>query len=461
MKPDDCKLMYGSTPESFRRRVACALRETEEKPMKRKYTAALVIAVVVLLTAAAYAAFSSQVAEFFGKYYGKDMQTWLEQGDVATVGQAFTMDGVVFTVDEVVYRNNGLYGIGTIRPQEGGNVVIIAEDHLPDEPYGYDIYGEGGKPEQAPDGTPTIADVVREKGGRLLIVRTLPERIGVDGGDLLNLPCVGYTQMPQRDGSIQFSFEASDAVAVAQGDVYTISMWASVCEMTADGQALENTRHGETWTVEIEPTPMYGQEPDAEPEPAATAEPDVSAAGKPEITVPQAYTNTGSLPVYAAVTRDFGMDLRPELFNQSGIAREDSYLITFKDEAQLSWAPEALFYEEYRGAYNANYKDPQMKESLIPLETIAHAASDLAGDVYSGWPDNGACWAGITLQKTALAGITLDEAKAKLEALLSALQVEGYTCDYALDMDVARIQTMGGQMNQMIQENEYCNPPNP
>jgi len=250
--------MYGTTPESFKRRVAFALRETEAKPVKRKLkarTAMIVAAVLVLLMAAAYAAFSSQVTALFGKMYGKDTKTWLEKGDVATANQSFTLDGVVFTVDEVVYRNNGLYGVGTIRPQEE-TTVIIAEDHTPDEPIGYDVYGEGGAPEKAPDGTPTIADVAAEKGGKLLVVHTLPDQIGVDGGTMLSPGCVGYGAVPQRDGSLKFTFEVSDGYAIEEGETYSILMWSSVCEMTPDGETLEDTRHGENWTVTITPTPI-------------------------------------------------------------------------------------------------------------------------------------------------------------------------------------------------------------
>lgn len=67
---------------------------------------------------------------------------------MATVNQSFVLDEVEFTLDEVVYRDNGLYGIGTIRPQEGSNAVIIPEDHLPQDPYGYDVHSAGGKPKK-------------------------------------------------------------------------------------------------------------------------------------------------------------------------------------------------------------------------------------------------------------------------------------------------------------------------
>lgn len=251
--------MYGTTPESFKRRVALAVKKTEAQPVKRKFavrTALLAAMAMVLLMAAAYAAFSSQVTAFFGKLYGSDMQTWLEKGDVATANQSFTLQGVTFTLEEVVYRNNGLYGVGAIRPQEGSAAVLITEDYTPDAPYGYDIYGAGGISEEAPAGTPTIADVVREKGGKLMMARTLPDRIGVDGGELLSPGTIGYTLVPQRDGSIRFSFELSDAYAVEAGEIYTIQMWVSVYEMTADGDIKADARHSGTWTVEIRPTPI-------------------------------------------------------------------------------------------------------------------------------------------------------------------------------------------------------------
>lgn len=456
MTANDCKQLYGTAPESFRRRVAFALTKTEGKPMKHTVrTIVLVTLILLLLMAAAYAAFSSQVTEYFGRLYGNDTKEWLEQGDVAAVNQSLTIDGVVFTLDEVVYRNNGLYGIGTIRPQEGSQDVVIAEDHTPDEPFGYDIYGEGGKAETAPAGAPTIADVAKEKGGRIRMVRAMPDLVGVDGGTMLDLGTIGYSLMPQRDGSIVYSFEASDGFAIEEGQTYIVQMYASLYEMTPDGEVLQDTRQTGTWTAEFRPVPI--NEPTAEPAKANNAP--AQTIGDVTLIVPEEYTKNGTLPVYQATARDFGASLQPELFNTSGIAKKEDYLITYNDEAQLSWAPEALFYAEYQGTYNGNYKNPELEPDIIPLETLSCAAADLAGDVYSGWPDGGKAWEGIALHKTALSGITLDEAMAKVEALLAALQLEGYACDYALDMDVERIRSMGAAMNRMIEENETWNSP--
>ncbi len=258
MKQNDFTSLYGTTPESFKARVSLALQQLEKPPMKRKITTRTLLiaaALLILFMAVVYAAFSSQVAAFFGRSYGNGMQSWLEKGDVATPNQSFSLDGVLFTLDEVIYRDNGLYGVGSIRPEKDGT-VIIPEDHSPSDAYGYDVHGAGGLPETAPSYAPTIADIVREKGGKLLMVRAIPDQIGVDGGAMLSLMTVGYSQVPQRDGSIRCSFEVSDAYAVEEGQLYTIQLWASVWEMTPEGEMAGDSPHGENWTVDISPTPI-------------------------------------------------------------------------------------------------------------------------------------------------------------------------------------------------------------
>lgn len=259
MRQEDLKQMFGSMPDSFSYRVAFALKKTEEQPMTRKFTVRTVFiaaAILVMLMAVAYAAFSSQVTEFFGRLYGKNTQEWLEKGDVATPNQAYTLDGVTFTLDEVVYRGNGLYGVGAIHPAEGSTIVIFPEDQTPADPFGYDVYGTGGESEKAPLDAPTFADMAKEKSGKLLMVRALPDQIGVDGGELLMPESIGYTLVPQRDGSVRYSFEVSDGVAVEEGEIYTIQMWISAWEFSADGEPLSERPNGETWTVEITPTPI-------------------------------------------------------------------------------------------------------------------------------------------------------------------------------------------------------------
>ncbi len=453
MNSNDLKTMYGTTPESFKHRVSFALKQTEGKPVKHTMRTVLIAAaVVVLLTAAAYAAFSSQVLDLFGRSYGNDMEQWLKQGDVAVSEQSLVLDGVVFTLDEVIYRDNGLYGVGTIRPLEGSNIVIIGKDFAPDEPFGYDIHGLGGVREEAPAGTPTIADVAREKGAKLLVVRTLPEQIGVDGGPLLYPPCVGYMFVPERDGSVQFLFDVSDATVIAEGEVYTIAMHSSVTAMDLDGTIHSETYHGENWTVEISPKPIG--EPTAEP--AANTVALTQSIGDVELIVPDGYSPQYTMPVYAAIPNDFGKALDPTLFNQSGIAKSDKRSITFNDEAELSWSTETLYYYEFQGTRDANYRIPDSEPMIVPVKSLSNAAGERAADAYSAWLKGEE---GIVLSKTELAEITLEEAKAKVEAILKAVNVKGYTCDFALDMDVERIRTLGEAKNRKIEENQSWNSP--
>jgi hypothetical protein len=454
MKQDTWKQMYGSTPESFKRRVAFALKETEGQSMKRKLSVRTVLIaaiILILLTAVAYAAFSSQVAGFFGRLYGSNTQNWLEKGDVAVLNQSFTLDEAVFTLEEVVYRNNGLYGVGTIRPQEGGSTVIIPEDVTPDEPYGYDFHGAGGMPEKAPANAPTIADIVREKDGRLLVAFVRIDEIGVDGGAMLSPGTVGYGQVPERDGSIRFSFELSDAYAVQEGETYTLKILAFVFEMTIDGKMLEDTRHGEYWTVEIKPASIHdaGFQDSSTPLPSNSVS--ASMLSLPEIIVPDAYTKTGTLPIYRATARNFGDGLQPEIFNQSGVVSRENGKVVFADESVLSWAPEALFYKEYSGVYDVN-AGTGYDADYIPRAALSSEIADLASWAITGWPETGTVY---KLQRTALPHITLDEAKAALEMLLAQLGLTGYVCDYALDMSLERIAALGNDMNAMIDSGQF------
>ena len=175
------------------------------------------------------------------------------------------------------------------------------------------------------------------------------------------------------------------------------------------------------------------------------------ALATPEIIVPDAYTQTGTLPIYRATAQDMGKNLQPTLFNTSGIASQDTWNITFTDGATLSWAPEALFYNENSGTFDANAGTGQAA-SYCPLPALSAEIAGLASWAMSGWPGDGKVY---TLGKTALTHITLDAAKATLETLLSQLSVTGYACDAALDMAVDRIHLLGADMNAQITAGEF------
>ena len=177
-----------------------------------------------------------------------------------------------------------------------------------------------------------------------------------------------------------------------------------------------------------------------------------------EVFVPEAYTQTGTMPIYRAAARDFGADIRPELFNQSGIVLRDDWHVVFADEAILDWAPEALFYNEYSGTFDANERSnfaggkKPSEPSIIPPRALSSAISGLASWASFGWPGSGTVY---EMEKTALTQITLEQAQQTLETLLDQMQLTGYVCDYALDMSLERIAALGSDMNAQIAAGSY------
>jgi integrase len=52
------------------------------------------------------------------------MGDWLQEGKIAQVGESATVGDVIFTIDEVVYRDRGIYGVGTARVVDSKNVLV-------------------------------------------------------------------------------------------------------------------------------------------------------------------------------------------------------------------------------------------------------------------------------------------------------------------------------------------------
>lgn len=391
-----------------------------EKPVKKKLSTALVICIIAVLSliGTAYALSSSQVAAFFGLHWNQELGESLKAGKVAQIGESVTVGDVVFTLDEIVYKDRALYGVGTARPVHENDVIIpmdLAED------LEYFAQNEEAR---------ALVEKAKASGGRMFTTDSMPTKIGVDEGTMLMPGCIGYYDIANEDGSVTFSFEASDGFAVNEGVSYQIMMESWVWQMNENGEKMDGTRVQGDWTVSCIPTVLNPSAEKTEMSPVSVIEQDGY-----ELVVPEAYRETGTLPVYRAVEADFTKTVNPEWFNGTGtkdgadamdIRYKDDKDVLFADHARLSLSPEALFYNEY-----ADDAYTEAASSVIVQILWIRQWENHRGE--------------FTLEKTELSGITLADAKARAEKLMEKLGIacNQYICDEALDMSLERIQTMG------------------
>jgi hypothetical protein len=245
--------------------IECLHQQKEETIVKRKLSTGFLLAAVLLLVlaATAIALTSSKVADVFGWFYGDSKKDELLEGDIAPSGQSVTLGDVTYTLDEVIYSNNMLYGTGTISAAQGKEAVLLAEDYFVNDTAGYILhYGK----ENIPLGAPTYAQLASQKGCKILLAKCVANGL-VENGEL-NASEIGYTQLPQPDGTIRFTFEfAGGAVDdnnrlvekdIGRAAAYTLSLHISNWEVTQDGEWLReepnNTWLKEDWLVTVTPT---------------------------------------------------------------------------------------------------------------------------------------------------------------------------------------------------------------
>ena len=411
---------FGGMPAEMRDALMRTARSVkEEEPVKKRISATFVLACALLLAliGTAYALFSSQVADFFAQHWNAELGERLRQGKLAQIGESVTVGDVAVTLDEVVYKDRALYGVGTVRPVREGDVLVPEE-------FAHD-------PEYFPmnEEAQAIAAEAKASGGRLLTTSSMPLKVGVDGGTLLTPGCIGYYDIRNADGSLTFSFEASDGFAVSEGTSYQIQMESWVEQMDAQGRTIDGTMQKTVWTVSCVPEFI------AEPSAAAPDQPaTIENQSDYELITPQEYRETGTLPVYRAAETDFASTVDPAWFNATGVVSgAGTEEIRFADHAILNPGREALFYYEFT--------DDRYTEA--PSNVIVDRA----------WVRN---WPGhqgeFTLEKTELTGITLREAQAAAEELITRLGIgsNGYVCTEALDLSWERIQAMGAIWEQAI-----------
>lgn len=266
----DFQSTFGDVPESFSRRVQYALRRTEEESRMKKATlrTAVLVTVLVLLAATALAAaVVSRTTDFFGSFYGEEKRQQLEGGDAVPGGQSHQVGDIVCTLGDVIavqetvtsflgdgtpftFDTIALYGTGVIAPAPGANVMLMPMDEYTlSDPWGYDLYYGM---DEAPGDAITYAEKAAETGAVIRMVSVIPNYlVDADGEPLYT--SVGYTLIPQRDGTVQFSFEIipeADAPLDRQ-DTYTLSLWLGSDALDDNGSVVEGSRQAEDWVVTL------------------------------------------------------------------------------------------------------------------------------------------------------------------------------------------------------------------
>ena len=410
-----------------------------EEPVKRKISLALVLSIVGILAVmgTAYALFSSQVAEFFGQHWNQELGARLQNGKIAQIGESVTAGDVVITLDEIVYRDRGLYGVGTVRPINEQDVLFPMDTaemlyesqnedfHLDEETSALKEY----------NAAMALVARTQSSGGKMLTVKSMPLKIGVDDGTMLMPGTIGFYDIANVDGSLTYSFEASDGFVVNEGTTYQIQMESVVEQIGENGLPVDGTLQRYEWTISC--TPVFMSNPSASPD-IATSNVAVLMDSGYELITSAEYQESGTMPVYQAIETDFTKDVLPEWFNTTGIlSGAGTDFVEFNDHAVLSSAPEALFYDEYLG------------------ETFSEAFSGAITRII--WIRDWANHRGeFKLEKTVLSGITLEEAENQAEKMITLLGLDcnQYVCHDALDMSLERIRTMGAIYEKAIVDGE-------
>ena len=252
MNRERLRQMYGSTPPGFERRVRAALSARAPRaeagrcgrrgPMARR--AAVIAALVLLLAAAAAAVFHSQVAAYFGWFYGGDARQRLEAGDVCALGETMYTPDAAYTVEELVRTAEGLYGVGRAVPAEG--VALMPGDAQPEDASALDPDALTPLP-----GAPSY--LKRAAGARLVAVKVTPRALGAPDTEETPVEGAGYLLFPLEDGSLRFAFEIP-AEGVPEGEL-TLTLWVSRWEIALDGQPLRggdgDTYERREWRVTV------------------------------------------------------------------------------------------------------------------------------------------------------------------------------------------------------------------
>ena len=152
---------------------------------------------------------------------------------------------------------------------ESANLVLIAEDYGVNVAAGYLLYyGE----EEIAENAPSYAELAARRGAKIVLAKCVADGV-LNADGTLNASEIGYTQLPQPDGTIRFTFEFEGRGGTAEGEWvvvdaieraarYDVQLHLSNWEVTPEGDWLredpENTYLSHEWTVAVTPA-MKGE----------------------------------------------------------------------------------------------------------------------------------------------------------------------------------------------------------
>ncbi len=461
----DLKKAFASVPEEAEKTMKSSLTQLQKRRRgyPRRKLALIAALVLVTISLVAFAAFRSQVAELFGNLFGKETQQWIEGGVADPDGKSFTLTSTTFTVDECVYRDNGLYFVGSIKVDADAKVVLLPPDWSKQAPFGYDIYGGGPQVQTAPEGAKSYEQVAAEANKELAVANIGIDKLASQDNALLAPDTYGITIYPTLDGTLRFALEVQDGSLIMPADMYRIQMFCKVGEQS------------DTWDLTVHPTIEIATEKPAEPvmtgqtegpETASEQEQKIDESphvvGTKDAPVVKEEQTPKTMPVYRAKKWEFIDKVNPALFNQSDILKEDRKVeceetfvtITYADGGFLDMSDGRIDYWETAGTWNYGGEDihGNQHDNFHPKRTVANQVAGLGSWAHFGWLSSREQ---LPLEKTSLTHLTLEEARAQAEAILKELGIENFINTYAIDLGVDRIHALGEEIKAYERSGKY------
>lgn len=256
MKQSEWRRAYDPDPVHLEARVRHTLKNLDAAPAARPRalrTALIAALVLALLCGIALAVYESRTADLAGWFGGEERKEALLAGDIAPSGESTRLGDVVYTLDDVIYKDGTIYGSGVIRAAEGANIVLIDENSGIYEPAGYPLHY--GKDYTVPDDALSYAELAKERGARLILAKCVADGVLDENGEP---DSVGYDQVPQPDGTIRFYFEfAGREGGIERAESYDVILSIANWEVTPEGEWLredpDNTWLRDEWVVTVTP----------------------------------------------------------------------------------------------------------------------------------------------------------------------------------------------------------------